>query len=77
MSGLDIHNAVPREFKPRWGQLSLKFDGTDNNVAHTAAQQLQPVPALCTVAFFSPKHTAYIIKFMCQSINLNKGHSNE
>ena len=31
MSALDIHNAVPREFKPRWGQLSLKFDGTVNN----------------------------------------------
>ena len=24
----DIHNAVPREFKPLWGQLALKFDGT-------------------------------------------------
>ena len=54
----DIHNAVPREFTPLWGQLALKFNGT---YIHYAAHNEHniTVPALGTIAFSSPKHTAW------------------
>ena len=53
----DIHNAVPREFNPLRGQLALKFDGTSIHYAAHNEHNIT-VPALGTIAFYSPKRTA-------------------